>query len=787
MALVTLVFHGRMLTSSATDLIATRDITSYFLWLHRYTYEEFMAGRLPLWNPYTYCGTPFAANPQATVFYPLSWLFMVASVTEAQKLTIALHSLQAQVFMYMFLRRALQPGAASVDDASNRFINQFTALLGALIFAFGNHVMANVAVGHLTMVFTITWLPLALYFCERAIGSGRWVWLMWAGMTLGVQALAGEPQNCYYSAVIVSVYGLVRTLVQPRRPEHSRAITIIRRTIFWALCVAVIGVTAAGAAMIQLLPTAEFAQLSDRSANNFTFAAFMSLPPSSLLEFIIPWNTPRFWGWGRESWGFDVQVNWEFGGYVGIFTLILAAWSCAVRNSAAAWAMRIIFALAIVLAIGKHTPIYKLLYHTMPGLALFRIPGRAMMMAHVSMSVLAAFGARHLLMAGAMRWQQRRWRVITIALLCAAMAIWAALTLVVGMQSVRVPDGNIKLFGDVFAWNDRMVLGPLLSLAGAAVVALAMGWIRPRTVVAAMIGLAIAVDLFFNNPPMKLGPQSANDVSYDMLRSMVSAADERDKPFRIDSPATQLNANAAIGARAEVVNGYQPMSIGRFYRFAHWMRSAKTSSMMRHELPEIIYHSNDPFPLRILNVRYSAKWDEASQAYRPADTVPLPRAWVVDRAEVITDEQQTLERLRNRSFDPATAVILEQPPRIELTAGAGPVGRATTTRHSPGLLEIKTASARAGYLVLSEVFYPGWKATVDGAPVAIERADYLLTALPLPAGDHTIIYRFNPSSFKIGALVTAVTWLGAIGATIFSWRRQRARHTTHGELPRQSP
>ena len=75
--------------------------------------------------------------------------------------------------------------------------------------------------------------------------------------------------------------------------------------------------------------------------------------------------------------------------------------------------------------------------------------------------------------------------------------------------------------------------------------------------------------------------------------------------------------------------------------------------------------------------------------------------------------------------------------------------------------------------MLSEVFYPGWKATIDGNRVQLERADYLITALPLPAGSHTVTYRYDPVSFRIGATGTLVSCLCAL--VILSGRLRRLR------------
>jgi hypothetical protein len=438
--ILSLVFHWRILTSPADQLIATLDIVHYFRWLHMYAYEEFMAGRMPLWNPYTYCGTPFAANPQASVFYPLAWLYMVVDIFQAQKLMFVSHSMLAGSFMYLFLReigrdeaRDLEQSNQTIDSANESEPGGFrrmlfpnlnsdspiahskmarpAAAIGAIAFMFGNYMMANVSVGHLTMVFTATWLPLALFCYERALSRGRTIWLMWTGMVLGVQVLAGEPQNCYYSVVAVTLYGLARTLMCSSPGGRRWWKRTPSGVLGWGLGLTVVAVVSAGASLIQLLPTAEFARLSDRSTNNYIFATFMSQEPQGFLEFLVPWANEDFAGIGVKPWGLMLTQNWEYGAYLGMVTLTLVGTSFFVRRNPALWSLRVLLVLAVVMMLGANTPVYQVLYEWMPGLSLFRIPTRAVVIAHLCLAAMAGIGAQHLFADERELWRRKAWLV----------------------------------------------------------------------------------------------------------------------------------------------------------------------------------------------------------------------------------------------------------------------------------------------------------------------------------------------------------------------------------------
>jgi len=179
--------------------------------------------------------------------------------------------------------------------------------------------------------------------------------------------------------------------------------------------------------------------------------------------------------------------------------------------------------------------------------------------------------------------------------------------------------------------------------------------------------------------------------------------------------------------------------------------------------------------LRVLNVRWASKIDYQRRVNECVENPRRePRAWVVDRAEVIADEEAILERMRDPQFDPAAAVILERAPGIAMAPGDSPFGTCQVRKYENCGLDVDTNTTRNGYLVLSEVYYPGWRATIDGRAVPVERADYLITALPLPAGKHHVTYRYDPVSFKVGAAATGVSCLA--GAVLLVWAlKRRAR------------
>jgi len=131
----------------------------------------------------------------------------------------------------------------------------------------------------------------------------------------------------------------------------------------------------------------------------------------------------------------------------------------------------------------------------------------------------------------------------------------------------------------------------------------------------------------------------------------------------------------------------------------------------------------------------------------------LPRAFVASQAIVLGDTEAQAA-LARPDFDPATTVILDQPAANAAGSASHP---ATITFYTPERVSL-TADG-PGYLLLTDAFYPGWTATVDGSPAAILRADLMFRAVALPAGTNTVEFRYEPMSVRIGLWISGITIL----------------------------
>jgi Bacterial membrane protein YfhO len=138
----------------------------------------------------------------------------------------------------------------------------------------------------------------------------------------------------------------------------------------------------------------------------------------------------------------------------------------------------------------------------------------------------------------------------------------------------------------------------------------------------------------------------------------------------------------------------------------------------------------------------------------------LPRAWLVTHAEAV-DAEEALRRIKGESahqFDPRRTALLEVAlPELPVLTGGDLTGAKARVTDSKNQLRIETSASTATVLVVSEIFYPGWEATIDGEPAKILLTDFLLRGVALPAGKHVVEMRYSAPQARNGAIVSLIS------------------------------
>ncbi len=357
--LVLTFFWKLALTNRA---LAGVDIFTFFYPYRDYASRALLSGRLPLWNPDIFLGVPFLADSQTALFYPPHWPLLGLSAPRAIAWSIVIHIFVAASGTYVFARKVGKLGPAA-------------AMATATVFALSGFLGAQAE--HVNQLNTAAWLPWLLIAADRAF-AGRRLAVPAGGLLVGVMLLAGHAQAAYINLVALGLFALTRSLADDwRRPVWWG------RTL-WPL--AQMSLLGAGLAAVQLLPMAELSRLSIRTGGlSYRQAVSFSFDPRLALRGLLP------------TFGYDTALFSEYVAYVGMLALCLAwlGWWSSRQHRLNRFAL-VSTAAGIFLALGVFNPFYFLLYHAVPGFALFRAPARWMFLTTWGLSLLAGLGVQWL-------------------------------------------------------------------------------------------------------------------------------------------------------------------------------------------------------------------------------------------------------------------------------------------------------------------------------------------------------------------------------------------------------
>ncbi len=336
------------------------DVFTYFYPYKAYAAEAIRLGRLPLWNPYLFMGVPFLANAQTALFYPLNVPLYWLPVPKMVSYSIVLHVFLAGLFAYLYARLSLG-------------LRQWGAWLAAAVFAFSGFVGAQVE--HINQLNCSVWLPLLFLLFDLARGKPlgwRWLYVLLAGLVVGVQFTAGHTQSSYITLFALGAYAIFPSLWRRWGKRE------VGRSLLVYFLVVIIGVALAA---VQLLPTLELSRLSVRGGGlSYREAASFSLKPRLLLLSLLP-------TFGGE------EVFSEYIAYLGIVALALALVGALFQRRHPARPFLIFLtALGLFLGLGGYNPFYFVLYKLVPGFDLFRAPARWLYIYTFGGAMLAGLG-----------------------------------------------------------------------------------------------------------------------------------------------------------------------------------------------------------------------------------------------------------------------------------------------------------------------------------------------------------------------------------------------------------
>ena len=709
LTLVWAVFFWRLITPIQSDQasLTQGDFSGQFVTFGAYQYQRFAAGEIPLWNPYNNGGLPFIADTQAAVFYPPRLLTIaLANVSgtgwtyHALELEMMGHVLFYTLTFYALIRR-LTVGMLGTHAAG---------VGGALVAGYGGYLTGYPPL-QLALLEAGVWFPLAVIGLTEATRRGiAWRWLPLTGFALGLSWMAGHPQTSYFLTVLLMAYFGYRVWA-----------TGLRWPV-WVTGTALFGAISLGVVAVTLLPGAEYLIQTSRAEFGFE-AKDGGFPYRDALQMIFPHAFSLF--------------SPLYIGVVGLGLAVMGAWG-QVRG---AWFWLSVAVFALAFSVGGDGGLYHLLYNALPGLRFFRGQERAAFLFANSAAILAAFGMIWLMSECApIAWAtlRRGWAFAAGGLVMAS---------VMAAVAWQIRPDALQTLTDAAAFSAIFGVGAAIIIP-AAVRRPMMVW---GVVLLVMLELVSAnIDRPSNFDPI---PPSAQLVKNPLIDPVLAATDA---PFRVDGKRV-LGANYGSYYDLMDIQGISPLFL------------TGPQEIIENGLP-------DERAWELFSVRYvwsdwealTVPWEKIAEG-QDADGVarlfklaaPRPFAHLLYDFVTVDSDAEARRLLADAAFDPRTTAILHAEPSLSIVAPPAPGESGTTiTRYQPESVTIDVRSPADAILSIAQVDYPGWKAIVDGQPTPILRAYGGLIAIAIPSGAHTVGLTYDPSTYRVGALISLLTWGG---------------------------
>lgn len=800
--LLAVAFLFEMVAMDAVPV--TRDIQLFFIPHKHILWASLQELEIPLWTPLIRTGYPVLANFQSGVFYPLHWLYAFLPFLTAFNLLVVVHLALGGVGTYLLGRQLrFRPSAALVAAVAFMLGGYFTSLTNLI-----NALQAA------------AWAPIMIAVLIRHVENWRTRSFALTVAVYLLAFLAGAPQTFLLGAATALAVGLA--WAWGRRPE--------RRPRGWLRVVATLGGAAAvvaGVAAVQILPTLEMIGESGRGSGlSLAEAGRYSLAPVRLIHLIVPndFSDPvyRF----GESMQLSRANPWLYSVYLGVAGLVVAwhaRWDRE-RRLVAVWTA--LAAAGVLLAMGEHLPVYRWLHGRLPGLDLFRFPEKFFLLTGLSVPMLAAHGMRGLeRRSGGDRWDG----VAALTVLSGALAarlVWSfAPDRIHGWLEALAPGSPAAAnFPYLYVqWGAKIEV-----LLGVLVVAVVTVWLHRREVLgrralAALVVAVVAVDFWVAhrglNPVVDPSFYRDEPIVYDQLpvedlrrthRYRAQPFDERvgnyygydlhlmsSKWFwqeTMQPPTGALwgilahDASDAIHlnlVRVETrlfaeLPTERRVRLLRLASVSHVYSALPDAELENSEwtrldsLPGVVHALEDPLPRAYLaHARsYDDQWEMLNAALRPS--LDYHREVAVLSPDT-ADRRGGPEEAPDPGADPMEHIDAGRGADAGSERDAGPVdpGSARIVGDRGEVVTVETSVEEPSHLVLTDTWYPGWNAYVDGEERPVRRANFFYRAVPVKPGDRRVVFRYEPESYRTGLRISVVSSAIVAAVGLLGWLRRR--------------
>ncbi len=694
--------------------------------------KSFANWTIPFWNPYTFCGMPFFADLQVGFFYPLNRLTALfysngqLSVWGLQFIII-IHFFIAQFSMYKLMKYFK--------------VSSIGAVISAISFAFSFSLVLHVI--HPMMVYHLAWFPLIIMYFLKGIDEQKLKYSIIAGLIFGFSMLAGHAQIMLYEALFLGILFIWYFIASLRKSEikGNQFIKYISIGLLpFVIAVAIFSV--------QYLPSSEIADYSKRSSSTYEKASEGSLEFKQIYTSVVPKIFGFIDGAGDKSVPFHLDkapyyYYWDTAFYFGIGALILGLFGATVIYKRRIGAFLIAISIfGFLFALGDNFILFKIFYN-LPFFGLLRIPARIMFYSVIVFSILSGFGfdalwsiknntkiLRNLLIASSIP--------VLIALFTTTGTLLGLLNTPVQLQSAIQGFGTLAL---VF----------IIAVIVIAVLTI-KGLLKPLPA-GVLFAIIIFIDLYIAGVSFNSSPQNPKD-AYKL-------SPEMEQVFK-----PQLPGNIFRVSMRHYNPSYMAMKRNQGLMSGIMLVEGYNQLVLNHIPPpcdvETIHN--------LYNVKYAIDFDRNTNQFRFVQRQGyFPRAWLVQKA-IESNPNQIKTLMQNNKFDYKKEVVLEKKSPIDLSVSLNsPIinNSVKCLKYENNYLKYEVSAENNSILVFSEIWYPAWKAYVDGNRVEVLKADYSFRAVPVLKGKHIVEMRYESSRFYTGLWISLITIILSIAGLVY--------------------
>lgn len=735
-AIVFLFFHEILLGNAWL----WEDMLYYSYPVRSFAATSMAMGQMPLWNPYTFNGMPFLADIQTTVFYlPVTALALFVKNNQLSfywlELVIVLHFLLAGTTMFFL--------------AQSFGLRRIPSLFGGIAYMLSGFMIVHTI--HQQIITLVAWYPLVFMLFRKSLHGGTWMPVFLCALVIGHSTFAGYPQLSlylyfflflYFLFELLTTYGGTRLVSRPALKMGAKAATIV------ALSLTV--------AMIQLLPTVELADLSQRAQISYEKSTEGSLAWSQLLTLFYPKLFGSAGAGGYNYWGPGTYwYYWETCIYLGVLPLLLTFLSLSLlKRVKPVMFLAGVAVFVLLFALGNNFFIHKLFFDLIPGFSKFRNPARMGIWLGFAAALLSSFSLQAIMFdapSGKERTARQRILLGTVAV---GALIWILITM--GSLTNTFPFmANSEIFQIVRRESLTSLL--ILIVSGTALFALLKQNNR-RFITGSALVLVFVLDMLnfgVRQNTAKVNPKEYFQRAANIVQFLKK--DGESEIFRVNTRNSQgmmMDRNQGMIDRIAMMEGYTPLVLQRAY--APYRTADQTYDL--------------------LNVKYKTVTDERAGTLTLANHPShLPRAFFLFDIHIVNGEEDLTSYLKSPGFNHRTTAVLEkQPARTFTSPDTVPAWNATITSYENNRIALNAETTHDGLLVLSEIYYPGWRAFVDGTETEVFRTDYNLRSIIVPIGTHKVEFRFEPGSYKLGSMISLASLIACgVGISLPLLRKKR--------------